>query len=161
MSLKAGFSEIVITPPLGMPKQGWKKRIIADHVRDPLYARCAAFELGGERIGFIQLDTLSVPAGEVRAIRVRIAAAHDWPGERIMISATHNHAGPAMSGSMDYERDEEYIGTLVARARHGLRRGGGEARALGVGHGERVRVGPGPQQAHPHARRHHPHPRAL
>ncbi|GAG34883.1 unnamed protein product, partial [marine sediment metagenome] len=58
--MRAGFAEIDITPPVGILKMGWLKRIVSDRVLDPLYARAAVFEHEGARVGFIQLDTLSI-----------------------------------------------------------------------------------------------------
>ncbi len=69
MSVKAGFAEIEITPPIGTQKIGWKRRIIGDRVLDPLFARAALLESGAGQIGWIQLDTLCVRAGDVATIR--------------------------------------------------------------------------------------------
>ena len=71
MCLKCGFAEIDITPEPGIQKIGWLKEVVSDHVLDPLYARAAVFESGGERIAFLQLDTLFVPDAMVAEVRGR------------------------------------------------------------------------------------------
>jgi len=113
MTLKAGFAEIDVTPPVGTHKIGWLKDIVSDHVLDQLFARACVLESAGTRIGFIQLDTLFVDAADVAEIRRRISAQHGLPGENVMVAATHNHAGPAVADAGDVRRDEAYVRTLV------------------------------------------------
>lgn len=113
--LTAGFAEIDITPPIGTHKIGWLVDIITDKVLDPLYARVAVFENDGERIGFIQLDTLSIRWTQVNDIRGRIERSFGFLGNRVMVAATHNHCGPAVANIGRVQRDETYIETLVAK----------------------------------------------
>ena len=113
--MRAGFAEVDITPPLGSHKIGWLKEIVADTVLDPLSARIAVFESCGERIGFIQLDTLSVRWTQVDDIRRRIEGSHGFPGGNIMVAATHNHCGPAMANCGDVPRDDAYVETLMQK----------------------------------------------
>ncbi len=110
--MRAGFAEVDITPPLGTAKIGWLKEIIPKAVADPLFARAAVFECGGQQIGFIQLDTLSVRWSTVEEVRRRITNQFGFPGERIMVSATHTHGGPAVANCGDVKRDENYLAFL-------------------------------------------------
>jgi neutral ceramidase len=118
---RAGFAEVDITPPLGTPKQGSNSKTVASSVLDPLYARAAAFEIGAERFAILQLDTALILAGETASIRARIAKDHGFPGDRVMIAATHNHAGPALINEA-LPRDEKYVETLVAKCAEALGR---------------------------------------
>ncbi len=111
--MRAGFAEVDITPPLGTAKIGWLKEIIPKAVADPLFARAAVFECGGQQIGFIQLDTLSVRWSTVEEVRRRITDRFGFPGERIMVSATHTHGGPAVANCGDVKRDEGYLAFLL------------------------------------------------
>jgi neutral ceramidase len=115
MSIKAAFTEIDITPPPGVRKIGWLRLVVSDHVRDPLYARIAVFETSGSAIAFIQLDTLSIRWTQVADIRQRIAVTYGFEGRNIMVSATHNHAGPAVNGWPGFEREEDYIEEMVSK----------------------------------------------
>ena len=113
MPFKAGFAEVDITPPVGTLKIGWKKIIVSDQILDPLYARVVVFETDNDRLAFIQLDTLSIRWTQVNDIRGRITD-HYGPWS-VMVSATHNHAGPAVANAGEVPRDETYVETLVTR----------------------------------------------
>lgn len=114
--MTAGFAEIDITPPLGTRKIGWLKNIVGDTVIDPLFARvCVLRSAGGEPIAFVQLDTLSVSRRQVADIRKRVEEKHQVPGRNIMVSATHNHAGPALIRAGEVKADEKYIEMLTQR----------------------------------------------
>jgi len=115
MSLRAAFAEADITPPVGIMKVGWLKELVAEEILDPLFARVAVFECEGEQIAFVQLDTLSVRWSQVDDIRRRVSAQHGFPGEHIMVSATHNHAWPALTSAGDVRRDEAYAERLTQR----------------------------------------------
>ena len=116
MSLRAGFAEVDVTPPVGTLKIGWLIDIVSEFVLDPLFAHAAVFECEGERIGFIQLDTLSIRWTQVDDIRRRITSQFGFPGQNVMVSATHSHAGPAVANTGLVKRDEAYIETMVAGA---------------------------------------------
>lgn len=158
MKLRAGFSEIDITPPIGTLKIGWKKVIVSDKLLDPLYARVASFDSGDERVGFIQLDTLSIRWTQVSQIRRRIKDELGFPGEHVMISATHNHAGPAVANCGDVPRDEGYIEEMVdkvvaafGQALEGMEKvrvGFGSAYDFGVGFNRRVVMRDGTVKTH-------------
>ncbi len=111
--INAGFAEIDITPPLGTERIGWLVKIIGASVHDPLYARVAVFEAGGQTIGFIGLDTLSIRWTQVQAIRAGITARCGVPGGHVMVAATHNHAGPAVANIGDATRDDAYCAWLT------------------------------------------------
>ena len=115
MSLRAGFAEVDITPPLGTQKIGFKRVIYSDHVIDPLFARVAVIEAAGTQIAFVQLDTLCILWEDVREIRSRVARKFGIAPEAVMVCATHNHAGPAVADSGDARRDEAYVRTMIDR----------------------------------------------
>jgi hypothetical protein len=115
MAVQVGFAEIEITPPLGTRKIGWLGEIVSTEVLTPLYARAAVFEAAQERVAFVQLDTLFVAWPEVAAIRRGVEDACGFPGAHVLVSATHNHAGPAVTHAGDVVKDEAYAATMVAR----------------------------------------------
>lgn len=133
--MKAGFAEADITPPVGTHKIGMLRDIITDSVLDPLFARVAVFDDGATRIGIIQLDTLSVRWSQVRDIRTRLEARYGFPGSNVMVTATHNHAGPAISTVGEVRRDEAYIETLTRTCvdAFGVALEAKEAAAIGFG----------------------------
>lgn len=112
---RAGFSEVDITPPLGTPRQGWNSKLIGEKVRDPIYARAAAFDVaGGDPVVFVQLDVAMITAADTAAVRGRIRQEHRLDPRLVMVTATHNHAGPAMMNEA-LPRDESWIATMVER----------------------------------------------
>jgi len=120
MTLRAGFAEIDITPPLPCEKVGWLVRIVAETVRDPLVAHVAVFESGDTRIGFVSLDLLSIRWREVDRIR-DAAEKLGIPKDHLMVAATHTHAGPAAVGAGDVKRNDGYIDhVLVPRVTRAL-----------------------------------------
>jgi hypothetical protein len=154
---RAGFAEVDITPPLGTPKQGSNSKTVASSVLDPLYARAAVFELGAERFAILQLDTALILAGETASIREKIARDHGFPGDRVMVAATHNHAGPALINE-GLPRDEKYIATLVEKCADALGRalqarteaevGWGAAFEFGVAFNRRILMRDGTVRTH-------------
>jgi len=110
--MRAGFAEIDITPPIGTKKIGWLREMVPDTILDPLYARVAIIESGGERIAFAQTDCLSVRWSFTERIRAGVSERFGFPYERVMVSATHNHAGPAVATCGEVPRDEAYLDTL-------------------------------------------------
>ena len=113
--LRAGFAEIDITPPPGSAKIGWIIKLRGEQVLDPLAARVAVFEDDAGGVAFVQLDTLCVRWTQADEIRRRVEDEHGFAGERIMVSATHNHAGPAVAHAGEVARDDAYIETLVRK----------------------------------------------
>lgn len=115
MTLNAGFAQIDVTPPPGTAKIGWLRLVTINRIADPIFARVAVFRTPARSIGFVQLDTLCVRWSTAEQIRRRITEQFGFPGQNVMVSATHNHAGPAVANVADVPRDEAYLATLVDR----------------------------------------------
>ncbi|MBI2302092.1 MAG: neutral/alkaline non-lysosomal ceramidase N-terminal domain-containing protein [Armatimonadetes bacterium] len=120
MALRAGFAQVDITPPLGTHIIGWLRAVVGEQVLDPLYARVAVLESGGQTIAFVQLDTLSVRWTQVNDVRQRIAAQYGVAGGGVMVSATHTHAGPAVANCGVVVRDTAYVEELTRRIVEGF-----------------------------------------
>ena len=114
MSLRAAFAEVDITPPPGTQKIGWIRLVIGTKVADPLFARVCVLEDGGRRVAFVQLDTLSIRWTTTNDIRQRVRERFGFPGENIMVTATHNHAGPAVSTG-DGGREDAYVEDMTRK----------------------------------------------
>jgi hypothetical protein len=114
--MKAGFAKVDMTPGLGGHKIGWIKPIPIERIADPLYARAGVFQSGRQRLGFVQLDTLSVRWSTVREIRSRVEKICGLRSACLMVAATHNHSGPAVATVCDVPRDDATVETLVERA---------------------------------------------
>lgn len=119
--LKAGFAEVDITPEPGVEKAGWLNRIVAESILDPIFAKALVLESSGTRVGFVALDLLSVRRSQVRDIRA-LAGRCGIPPAHLMVSAVHNHAGPAIVSVGDTKRDDRYVAVLMGRIEEALRR---------------------------------------
>ena len=135
MPLRAAFAETDITPPIGTGKIGWIKRQVAERILDPLMARCCVLEAGGRAVAFVSLDTLSVRWTQTAEIRRRATERPGLAGAGVMVSATHNHAGPAIVHLGDVPRDEAYAEMVVTRVADMLGRAAAGLEPAEVGFG--------------------------
>jgi hypothetical protein len=158
MALQAGFAEIEITPPVGVHKIGWLRDIVSEEILSPLYARVAVFRAALASAAFVQLDTLFIAWPEVSAIRQGVERAHGFPGSNVMVTATHNHAGPAVTHAGEVPKDEAYaqylvsqviasFGDALAQARE-TEIGFGRCFEWGVSHNRRVVMRDGTARTH-------------
>lgn len=116
--LRAAFTEVDITPEPGIAKIGWLKEIGSTHVIDPLFVRIVLFENDSNRIAFIQLDTLSIRWTQTNDMRQRIERSCGFPGNHIMVSATHNHAVPEVTVIAARDTNGILLGVIVNYACH-------------------------------------------
>lgn len=118
-TFRAGFGEVDVTPPDGTPRQGWNTKLVGEGALDPIFARAVVFDRGGDDPGLplavIQLDIALIGAEDTATIRKKVEADHKIPGDRVMVAATHNHAGPAVINEA-LPRDERYIAKMIAGA---------------------------------------------
>ena len=114
--------QIDITPlKVPIEKPGWIVKLLATKVEDPIYAKIVVIESSGVRVGFISLDLLSVRWPDVDRIR-DLAAVAGIPKQNLMVAATHNHTGPAISSPGMATRDAAYVDWMIARLGEGLKR---------------------------------------
>jgi hypothetical protein len=116
---RAGFAKTIITPPLGVELCGYgmylERRATAVH--DDLFARALLLEDdGGERALLITLDLIGLSEETYQAIVLQTAQAVGLEPERVLVSSTHTHNGPATGpingmGVMD----PAYVDALPAR----------------------------------------------
>ncbi|HEV2528623.1 MAG TPA: hypothetical protein VGT61_09260 [Thermomicrobiales bacterium] len=88
-----------ITPPPGTDLSGFIARTAPmTGVHDPLEARAMVFAGDGELEGaaaLLTLDVIDLQAPQVAGIRAGVTTMTGIPGERVGISCTHTHGGPA------------------------------------------------------------------
>jgi len=106
--LRAGFSEIEVTPPVG----GRMGRLFigvlkTEGVKWPLKARIAVFDDGRQRVGIIGLDQSFLLPPAVAEMRDAVASATELEPTEVMIACSHTHNGPA---TMRLLHDEEGTG---------------------------------------------------
>src|SRR3954468_15437387 len=93
---KVGAAQVDITPATGAPMAGYYSFRPVEGALDPLYAKTIVIEQDGARAAFVVLDLVTTTDTLVREARRLIAERCQLPAERVMISATHTHTGPAL-----------------------------------------------------------------
>lgn len=101
-------SSVLITPPMGTSLAGYFTDRKAKGVYDDLYAKILLIKKGPSMAIIIACDLIGVYSGFTFPIREAISREIHIPLSSIMISATHTHTGPVMSGDLanqDYLND--------------------------------------------------------
>jgi len=95
-ALYAGIGRADITPPPGASTFGHGPDArVADGYWTRLYCRAFYFEVqGGERVAIIPCDLPAMSTLLQRRVAEIALRAHKLPASRIMLTATHTHAGP-------------------------------------------------------------------
>ena len=94
--LKAGFSRLDITPPLGSFVAGYFSERYAKGVLDPLYLNALAVTDGKETALVITADLLYLLAKYADEIRKLISERTGVPANHIMLSCLHQHTSVAV-----------------------------------------------------------------
>lgn len=109
-SLKAGFSKVNITPPLGTTMTGFGNRDW-DHgcegIHDDLYARALYLTHEGKEILIMGFDLLFFSRDEADRFRGAIGRILDLSPGEIILNTSHNHTGPKV-GTWYYTPPEPY-----------------------------------------------------
>jgi hypothetical protein len=120
MNLRAGASAIDITPPVGVLLDGYGARTKpSEGVHDPLFARALVLDYeDGGAAAIVGCDLLGMHPWITGEVRRRAEEAYGIPTDGVMVSATHNHAGPAglregMFARLDEALAEEVAGKIV------------------------------------------------
>lgn len=100
---KAGWSQIEITPPLGLPMGGRGTRFTPGaEIIDPLVAQALVLEdKRGRRLLIISMDMIGMSYHATSELRFELMAATGIPFEAIVINASHTHSG-SMTGFEGY-----------------------------------------------------------
>lgn len=96
--LRVGAAAVPITPPEGIPLAGYYATRLASGTHDDLHAKAIVLELDGARAALVAVDLVTLARPTVEEARRLIANATGVPGDAVMISATHSHTGPLLSG---------------------------------------------------------------
>lgn len=109
---KVGFGRINITPMMGIFIEGYFIDRYADGVLDDLEANAIAFEFNGERALLISADLCGINMSIARSLSVAISKSTGVPADKILITATHTHTGPATDTEIDDPNIQKYIDIL-------------------------------------------------
>jgi neutral ceramidase len=119
INAKAGWAEVDITPPLGLPMGGRGPRYApGTEVLDPLVAQALVLEdRAGNRTLWISLDLIGLSYARSAALRYELAAITGIPYNAIVLNFAHTHSGPMVNF-------EKYPGYLEEPAAPGNFRSG-------------------------------------
>lgn len=94
--LRAGATQVDITPPVGAPMAGYYVPRVAEGTHDPLYVKAIVFEKDGVRVAFAACDLALLPRELSQEARRLIQKQTGITPDHVMISATHDHTGPVI-----------------------------------------------------------------
>jgi hypothetical protein len=101
--MRLGFAKTDITPRVGVELCGFGPFINRHSVgvRDRLWSRAMAVEVGEQRAVVISNDLVMLELATVTRIRELIGAQTGLPPEAIMVHCTHTHSGPNTSSALN------------------------------------------------------------
>lgn len=93
--LRVGFAKVSITPPLGLPMDGYDARTgKATGVLEPLFARaCYLADATSEHL-LLCLEVLGISTGLAQEIQIATAKVSGVRAHNVIVAATHTHSGP-------------------------------------------------------------------
>ncbi len=96
MSNQAGWAEMEITPPLGLPMGGRGPRFTPGaQILDPLMAQAVLLEdQNGKRQLWLSLDLIGMDHARAARLRQRLSALSGAPYPAVVINFAHVHSGP-------------------------------------------------------------------
>ncbi len=111
MSMRIGFAEYDITPPLGKQMPGGTHVMVATQPpRGKLLATAAVFEAGDEQVLLVSVDMLHMRTAFADSVRARIASETGVPLDHVMVCATHAHTAGALDYAIwDCPADDEVV----------------------------------------------------
>lgn len=95
----AGWSQVDITPPLGLPMGGRGPRYTPGaSIHSPLLAQaCALQDADGGCTLWISLDLIGLPHAIAESLRYQMAAHAGVPYEAVILNYAHTHSGPMVN----------------------------------------------------------------
>ncbi len=96
--IRVGVASVSITPPNGTPLAGYYRKRLSEGVLDDLHAKAIVFANGNTKAAVVVCDILTLPRHTIITARKMIEEQTGIPGANVMISATHSHTSPVVSG---------------------------------------------------------------
>jgi hypothetical protein len=120
---RAGAFAMDITPTrLPISVNGGMQDRQATAVHDRLHARCLVLDDGTTRLAMVVCDSCAIPREVLDEAKRQAQAATGLPTDRILISATHTHTAPTVTGAFQSDPDRDYQKYLSERIAKGIQR---------------------------------------
>ncbi|MBE6898902.1 MAG: hypothetical protein E7475_07875 [Ruminococcaceae bacterium] len=114
--LKAGFSRMDVTPPLGSFVAGDFSERYSKTVLDPLYLNALALSYGDEKVLIIACDFLFIQRIYCDNLRAMIGERVSIPADNVMLCSLHQHSSIMISDKVtktnNVMRDTAYLDVL-------------------------------------------------
>src|SRR6266508_5088302 len=114
--LKAGAFAQDVTPekfPVSVNGNFADKK--ATSANDPLHARCLVLDDGKTKLAIVVVDSCMIPREIIDAAKALAEKKTGIPASNILISATHTHTAPTVTGVFGSEPEPEYIKFLTQK----------------------------------------------
>ena len=92
----------------------------ATSAHDPLHARCIVLDDGKTKIALVVVDSCMIPREIHDAAKAKAERKTGIPASNILISATHTHTAPTLTGVFQSDPDEAYIEFLTEKIVEGI-----------------------------------------
>ena len=122
-TIKAGAFAMDVTPlkfPVSMNGNMQDHPALKAH--DPLHARCLVLDDGKTRIAMVVVDNCLIPRDLMDNAKQQAQKLTGIPTDRILISATHSHSCPSVTGAFQVEADVDYVIFLAERIAVGIKK---------------------------------------
>lgn len=116
---RVGRAKVVITPPVGSVIGNSYGITVSTGVSSDVHAKAVVFELDGKKAALVACDMISLHPPIVQRTRELIAGRTGLSPDRVILAATHCHAGPqthpmfyALAGPAAQQISEHYVAQL-------------------------------------------------
>jgi hypothetical protein len=116
--MRIGYGRTDITPRVGVELCGFGPFLMrrSESIRDRLWAKAMAVELGDQKVIIASLDLAGIQRGIAHQVRKLVGAATGLDAKSIMLNCTHTHSGPNTGGYIGWGApDEPYLEILPQR----------------------------------------------
>ena len=119
---EVGFSEVDITPPVGLAMSGSLDPRQNMGVSDPLLAKTMVATYGGRAVVVVGVDLVYLPRAVADQAIAEAAATTDIEPDAMMISCSHTHSGPYTTDRAPLYglADPEYLSSLPSLISSGI-----------------------------------------
>ncbi len=121
-TFRAGAFAMDVTPlkfPISM--NGNLQDHPAQRAHDPLHARCVVLDDSKTRVAIVVVDNCLIPRELFDSAKQQAQKLTGIPTERMLMSATHAHSCPAVTGAFQSDADVEYSKFLAERIAAGVK----------------------------------------
>lgn len=134
--LRAGAAKVETTPPVGASLDGTiSKPGKVKGVHDPLHARALVLDDGDTRVAIVICDACMIGQDVFDAAKQQVHEAIGLPVDRMLMAATHTHAGPRGIPVSVAEIDVAYRRDLSRKIAQAVIDAAGRLAPAKIGHG--------------------------